>query len=157
MYFFGSTTVFPLIVSALEQFPPLNSFRNFMYCHQRSQYIRSNSKKNSFRRNYSRKYGMQKMDCSAKLESSQTRFAISYGLTRFAWCTKPKKMHTGRQYFHNMLVFRMRMYGKLCIQGVPIQNLITKRQTHTSNLEDAPSFLCSLGVCLNFCQETHKS
>ena len=29
-----------------------------MYCDQRSQYIRTNSKKNSFRGNYSRKYGM---------------------------------------------------------------------------------------------------
>ena len=28
-----------------------------MYCDQRSQYIRLNSKKNSFRGNYSRKYG----------------------------------------------------------------------------------------------------
>ena len=28
-----------------------------MYCRQRSQYISQNSKKNSFRRNYSRKYG----------------------------------------------------------------------------------------------------
>ena len=37
-------TVFPRIVSALEQFPPLNNFRTFMYCHQRSQYIRLNSK-----------------------------------------------------------------------------------------------------------------
>ena len=50
-------TVFPRIVSALKQFPPLNSFRTCMYCHQRSQYIRLNSKKNSFRGNYSRKYG----------------------------------------------------------------------------------------------------
>ena len=50
-------TVFPRIVSALEQFPPLNSFRICMYCDQRSQYIRLNSKKNSFRGNYSRKYG----------------------------------------------------------------------------------------------------
>ena len=38
-----------------EQFPPLNSFRTFIYC---DQYIRPNSKKNSFRGNYSRKYGM---------------------------------------------------------------------------------------------------
>ena len=52
-------TVFPRIVSALEQFPPLNSFRTFMYCNQRSQYIRPNSKKNSFRGNYSRKYGIR--------------------------------------------------------------------------------------------------
>ena len=51
-------TVFPQIVSALEQFPPLNSFCTFMYCHQRSQYIRPSSKKNSFRGNYSRKYGI---------------------------------------------------------------------------------------------------
>ena len=29
-------TVFPRIVSALEQFPPLNSFHTFMYCDQRS-------------------------------------------------------------------------------------------------------------------------
>ena len=50
-------TVFPQIVSALEQFPPLNSFRTCMYCGQRSQYIRLNSKKNSFRGNYSQKYG----------------------------------------------------------------------------------------------------
>ena len=51
------STVFPHIVSALEQFPPLNSFRTCMYCYQRSQYIRLNSKKHSFRGNYSRKYG----------------------------------------------------------------------------------------------------
>ena len=51
-------TVFPRIVSALEQFPPLNSFRTCMYCNQRSQYIRLNSKNNSFRGNYSRKYGI---------------------------------------------------------------------------------------------------
>ena len=50
-------TVFPRMVSALEYFPPLNSYRTFMYCEQRSQYIRPNSKKNSFRGNYSRKYG----------------------------------------------------------------------------------------------------
>ena len=41
----------------LEYFPPLNSFRTFMYCDQRSQYIRPKSKKNSFRGNYMRKYG----------------------------------------------------------------------------------------------------
>ena len=29
-----------------------------MYCYQRSQYIRLNSKKNSFRGNYMRKYGI---------------------------------------------------------------------------------------------------
>ena len=51
-------TVFPRIVSALEYFPPLNCFRTSMYCHQRSQYIRSPSKKYSFRGNYSRKYGI---------------------------------------------------------------------------------------------------
>ena len=39
-------------------FPPLNSFRACMYCDQRWQYIRLNSKKNSFRGNYSRKYGI---------------------------------------------------------------------------------------------------
>ena len=50
-------TVFPRIVSALEYFPPLNSFRTCMYCDERSQYIRLNSKKNSFRGNYSQKYG----------------------------------------------------------------------------------------------------
>ena len=33
------------------------SFRTCMYCYQRSQYIRLNSKKNSFRGNYMRKYG----------------------------------------------------------------------------------------------------
>ena len=32
-----------------------------MYCNQRSQYIRPNSKKNSFRGNYSRKYGIQNL------------------------------------------------------------------------------------------------
>ena len=36
----------PRTVSALEQFPPLNSFRICMYCDQRSQYIRLSSKKN---------------------------------------------------------------------------------------------------------------
>ena len=36
-----------------------NSFRTCMYCDQRSQYIRSMSKKNSFRGNYMRKYGIQ--------------------------------------------------------------------------------------------------
>ena len=50
-------TIFLRIVSALEQFPPLNSFRTCMCCDQRSQYIRLNSKKNSFRGNYLRKYG----------------------------------------------------------------------------------------------------
>ena len=50
-------TVFPRIVYALTQFPPLNSFCTFMYCDQRSQYIKPNSIKNSFRRNYLRKYG----------------------------------------------------------------------------------------------------
>ena len=53
-----SFTVLPHIVSALEQFPPLNSFCTSMYCDQRSQCIRLNSKKkNSFRGNYSRNYG----------------------------------------------------------------------------------------------------
>ena len=51
-------TVLPHIVSALEQFPTLNSFRTFMYYDQRSQYIRPSSKKNSFRGNYMRKYGI---------------------------------------------------------------------------------------------------
>ena len=51
-------TVFPHIVSTLEQFPPLNSFRIFMYCDQRSQYIRQKSKKNSFCGNYMRKYSI---------------------------------------------------------------------------------------------------
>ena len=51
-------TIFPRIVSSLELFPPLNSFRTFMYCDQRSQYIKPNSKNNSFRGNYSRKYGI---------------------------------------------------------------------------------------------------
>ena len=37
-----------------------NSFRTCMYCYQRSHYIRLNSKKNSFRGNYSRKYGLRK-------------------------------------------------------------------------------------------------
>ena len=54
-------TVLPHIVSALEQFPPLNSFRTFMYCQQRSQYTRPKSKKNSFRGNYMRKYGISKL------------------------------------------------------------------------------------------------
>ena len=36
------------IVSAPELFPPLNSFRTCKYCDQRSDYIRLNSKKNSF-------------------------------------------------------------------------------------------------------------
>ena len=35
-----------------------NSFRTCMYCGQRSQYIRLNSKKNSFCGNYSQKYGI---------------------------------------------------------------------------------------------------
>ena len=35
-----------------------NSFRNCMYCDQRSYYIRLNSKKNSFRGNCTRKYGI---------------------------------------------------------------------------------------------------
>ena len=51
------STVFPRIVSALEYFPPLNSFRTCMYCDQRSHYIRLNSKKNNFHGIYSRKYG----------------------------------------------------------------------------------------------------
>ena len=59
-----SVTVFPHIVSALEQFPPLNSFRRFMYCHQRSQYIRPKSKKNSFCGNYMRKYGTSFQVCN---------------------------------------------------------------------------------------------
>ena len=40
---------------------PANSFRTCMYCDQRSQYIRINSKMNSFRGNYSRKYGISNM------------------------------------------------------------------------------------------------
>ena len=52
-------TLFPHIVSPLEQFPPLNSFCTLMQCVQRSQYIRPNSKKNSFRRNYLWKCGIQ--------------------------------------------------------------------------------------------------
>ena len=39
-----------------------------MYCHQRSQYIRPNSKKNSFHGNYSRKYGKWKVDHKEKLQ-----------------------------------------------------------------------------------------
>ena len=41
-----------------EQFPPLNSLCTCMYCEQRSQYIRLNSKKNSFHGNYLRIYGI---------------------------------------------------------------------------------------------------
>ena len=40
--FLTCNTVFLQIVSALEQFPPLNSFRTFVYCNQRSQYINLN-------------------------------------------------------------------------------------------------------------------
>ena len=36
------------------------SFRTCMYCYQRSQYIRLKSKKNIFRGNYMRKYGIDK-------------------------------------------------------------------------------------------------
>ena len=46
------------LLPPLKRFPPLNSFRTFMYCDQRSQYIRPISKKNGFRGNYSRKYGI---------------------------------------------------------------------------------------------------
>ena len=38
-YLLKSNTVFPHIVSALEQFPPLNSFRTFTYYDLLSQYI----------------------------------------------------------------------------------------------------------------------
>ena len=38
-----------------KQFPYLNSFHSFMYC---DQYIRPNSKKNTFCGNYSRKYSI---------------------------------------------------------------------------------------------------
>ena len=55
--FYARNNVFPRIVSALEWFPPLNSFHTFMYCNKRSQYIGLNSKKNSFCGNYLRKYG----------------------------------------------------------------------------------------------------
>ena len=50
-----------------KQFPPFNSFRTFMYCQQSSQYIRSNSKKNSFRGNYSRKYGNSFFNLEVKI------------------------------------------------------------------------------------------
>ena len=46
----------------------VNSFHTFMYCHQKSQYIRPNSKKNSFHGNYSRKYGKWKVDHKEKLQ-----------------------------------------------------------------------------------------
>ena len=39
-----------------------NSFRTCMYCDLWSQYIRLNSKKNSFRGNYTRKYGISKIE-----------------------------------------------------------------------------------------------
>ena len=46
-------TIFLQIVSALEKFPSFKSFRTCMYCDQRL-----NSKKNSFRGNYLRRYGI---------------------------------------------------------------------------------------------------
>ena len=67
------STVFLRIVSALKYFPLLNSFCTFIYCNQRSQCIRQNSKKNSFRRNYSRKYGKHKV----KPDGHQTVIRVS--------------------------------------------------------------------------------
>ena len=60
-----------------EQFPSLNSFRTFMHCDQRSQYIRPNSKKNSFRGNYSRKYGILVMRARSK-PNTQARIGYQY-------------------------------------------------------------------------------
>ena len=49
---------FFILLSISEYRISANSFRTFMYCDKMSQYIRPNSKKNNFRRNYSQKYGM---------------------------------------------------------------------------------------------------
>ena len=40
------------------------NYGRIMYCDQRSKYIRLNLKKNSFRGNYSRKYGMRLVEIS---------------------------------------------------------------------------------------------
>ena len=53
-----------------------------MYCEQRSQYIRIESKKNSFRGNYSRKYGMSEISrglyCSGAGTGGATALAPQY-------------------------------------------------------------------------------
>ena len=61
-----------------------------MYCDQRSQYIRLNSKKNSFRGNYSRKYGRLKKTivCTAVLRKELRRSQL--------WITR------GRQQFQSL-------------------------------------------------------
>ena len=59
----------------------MNSFRTCMYCGQRSQYIRLNSKKNNFRRNYSRKYGGQ-IFSSLKFSN----FAWWKNSLEYLWC-----------------------------------------------------------------------
>ena len=51
-----------------------------MYCHQRSQYIRLNSKKNSFRGNYSRKYGIYKIRTLVNFlgDADESNFYMSF-------------------------------------------------------------------------------
>ena len=89
-------TVFPHIVSALEQFPPLNSFRRFMYCHQRSQYIRPKSKKNSFRGNYTRKYITLKRLAAKRNQNPELNQSAFHGQEqkRKQLLTKGKKQKT---------------------------------------------------------------
>ena len=67
-------------------FPPLNSFRTCMYCHQRSQYIRLNSKKNSFRGNSSRKYGTLISDEGIHYKSAKSKIS-RLDETFKLWCS----------------------------------------------------------------------
>ena len=57
-------TVFPRIVSPLEQFPPLNSFRTCMYCDQRRKLFKGG--------NYSQKYGIQILSENQEIGKSLT-------------------------------------------------------------------------------------
>ena len=79
-----------------------------MYCDQRSQYIRINSKKNSFRGNYSRKYGIYPTVnmYAAKIKAGNTlRSRLKTGTL-----VKPKpslKIKTASAIFWNYLgIFR---------------------------------------------------
>ena len=61
----ANLTIFPQIVSALEQVSSLEQYP------QRSQYKRPNSKKNSFRGNYSWKYGKQRLSRKKRYHPQQ--------------------------------------------------------------------------------------
>ena len=106
-----------------KYFPPLNSFRTSMYSHQRSQYIRPTSKKNSFRGNYSRKYGIH----------------------LFSW-----KLITGKSFSEALIYFSINPKYSIALLGrFPLiihQNYISRTLVERQLYTDCFAYLAQMNV-----------